>query len=177
MSVVLLSVSEEMMIQLQLMKNKIKLTAFLSVLWLISSFQPLCVLSQTQSNDSTRKIYKFINGRWFDGEKFQRQTFYTVDGVLTKKKPPVIDETIDLANGFVIPPFADAHTHNLDGTFNLDKMIKSYLTEGTFYVQVLTNYASGATAAKPFLNKPSSLDVVYANGGLTSTLGHPFLAY
>jgi imidazolonepropionase-like amidohydrolase len=146
-------------------------------LWLILFFQPTCVFSQTQSNNSSRKIYKFTGGQWFDGRNFQRQTFYAVNGVLTKKKPSRIDETIDLANGFVIPPFADAHTHNLDGTFNLDKTIKTYLDEGTFYVQVLGNYATGAKQAKPFLNKPSSLDVVYANGGLTSTLGHPFLAY
>jgi len=151
--------------------------ACLSVLWLILFFQPTCVFSQTQSNNSSRKIYKFTGGQWFDGRNFQRRTFYAVDGMLTKKKPSGIDETIDLANGFVIPPFADAHTHNLDGTFNLDKTIKAYLDEGTFYVQVLGNYATGAKQAKPFLNKPSSLDVVYANGGLTSTLGHPFLAY
>lgn len=174
--VVLLSVSEQMT-EVIVMKNIIKLTAFFSVLWLILSFPPVRVFPQTQSNNLSRKIYKFVNGQWFDGKNFQRQTFYAVDGVLTKKKPSGIDETVDLANGFVIPPFADAHTHNLDGNFNLDKVIKAYLDEGTFYVQVLGNYATGAKQAKPFLNKPSSLDVVYANGGLTSTLGHPFLAY
>ena len=159
------------------MRNIFKLTVYLSVLWLMLSFQPLCVRAQLQSNDAGSKIYKFSGGQWFDGKKFARQTFYSVDGILTKKKPSKIDETIDLAGGFVIPPFADAHTHNLDGTFNLDKTIKAYLDEGTFYVQVLTNYAAGAKLARPFLNKPSSLDVLYANGGLTSTLGHPFLAY
>lgn len=158
------------------MKKTTKLMAFLPVLWLILFIKP-AVFSQPQSTSPSRKIYKFTGGQWFDGKNFQRQTFYVVDGVLTKKKPSRIDETIDLANGFVIPPFADAHTHNLDGSFNLDKIIKAYLEEGTFYVQVLTNYATGAKQAKPFLNKPSSLDVVYANGGLTSTLGHPFLAY
>ncbi len=125
----------------------------------------------------TPKNYEFINGNWFDGKTFRRKTFYAVNGVFSGKRPAKTDETVDLKNGFVIPPFADAHTHNLDGTFNLEKVIKAYLDEGTFYVQVLTNYATGAKQAKPFLNKPSSLDVVYANGGLTSTLGHPFIAY
>jgi imidazolonepropionase-like amidohydrolase len=159
------------------MKNISKLTAFFWLSGWILFFQPLDVFSQLQSDDSSRKVYKFINGQWFDGKDFRRETFFAVEGVLTKKKPAKIDETVDLRNGFVIPPFADAHTHNLDGSFNLEKIIKAYLREGTFYVQVLTNYATGAKIAKPFLNKPTSVDAIYANGGLTSTLGHPFLAY
>lgn len=123
------------------------------------------------------KTYEFTNGNWFDGKIFKRKTFYSVNGIFAGKRPAKIDETVDLKNGFVIPPFADAHTHNLDGVFNLEKVSRAYLEEGTFYVQVLANYASGAKQAKPFLNKPSNLDVIYANGGLTSTLGHPFLAY
>lgn len=135
--------------------------------------QPL----NAQTTQLNQKIYKFSNGNWFDGKNFKRQTFYSVNGILTLRKPKRVDETIDLKNGFVIPPFGDAHTHNLDGKYNLDKMIDAYLAEGTFYVQVLTNYQTGAAEAKPFLNKPESLDVIYANGGLTSTFGHPFLAY
>ncbi len=156
------------------MTNLSRLTTFFAVL-LVLSFQSINVFSQT--NNSIEKTHKFINGQWFDGKKFKRQIFYSVNGTLTKKKPSKIDETTDLAGGFVIPPFADAHTHNLDGTFNLENLIKAYLNEGTFYVQVLGNYATGAKQARPFFNKPSSLDVIYANGGLTSTLGHPFLAY
>lgn len=144
---------------------------------LIFLLLPSSFSSQTQSEAAEEKVFKFTNGKWFDGKNFQRRTFYVVDGVLTQQQPSKIDETIDLANGFVIPPFGDAHTHNLDGTFNLDNIIKAYLNEGTFYVQVLTNYSTRATQAKPFLNKPSSLDVIYSNGGLTSTLGHPFFVY
>lgn len=131
---------------------------------------------QTATAQEARN-YEFVNGRWFDGAAFRQTVFYSVGGALTKKRPARVDETVDLKNGFVVPPLADAHTHNLDGTFNLEKMIKAYLDEGTFYVQVLANYATGARQARPFLNKPASLDVIYANGGLTSTLGHPFLAY
>lgn len=146
-------------------------------------FRPACValfifalnlfaFAQTES-----RVYEFTNGNWYDGKGFKKRTFYSVNGILTGKKPKQIDETVDLKNQFVIPPLADAHTHNLDGTFNLEKTINAYLEEGTFYAQVLANYAEGANEAKPFLNKPSSLDAVYANGALTSTLGHPFLAY
>ena len=123
------------------------------------------------------KTYKFSNGNWFDGKKFKRQTFYSVEGILTKHAPSKIDETVDLKGGFVMPPFADAHTHNLDGVRDLDRLSQAYLNEGTFYVQVLGNHGSGAKQARPFLNKPSTLDVVYANGMLTCTYGHPFMVY
>ncbi len=128
-----------------------------------------------QINKST--TYKFINGKWFDGKTFKRQTFYSVNGFLEKIKPSNIDETIDLKNGYVIPPFGDAHTHNLDGTRDLDRLSKAYFAEGTFYVQVLGNHISGSKQTRPLLNKPSTLDVSYANAMLTCTFGHPFMVY
>jgi hypothetical protein len=121
--------------------------------------------------------YAFINGQWFDGTQFEPRTYYSVNGVLDERRPPRVDSTIDLHGGFVIPPFADAHTHNLDGPFNLDAMVAAYVKEGTFYVQVLTNTQTGAHQVYWQFNHPCALDVAYANGGLTSTLSHPFQAY
>lgn len=138
----------------------------------------VCAISAPgQTFPEQNRIYHFTNGNWFDGKKFKRETFYSVNGFLTKRKPAQIDETIDLKNGFVIPPFADAHTHNLDGALNLEKTVRAYLAEGTFYVQVLGNHQTGAKQARPLLNKPSTLDVVYANAMLTCTFGHPFMVY
>lgn len=161
------------------MKNASKLNAFLTVLWLILSFQSICAFSQIQSNNPSRKIYKFINGQWFDGRNFQRQTFYAVDGVLTKKKPSRIDETIDLADGFVIPPFAEAHNHNLGSAIYLNReftqqMIQRYLAAGVFYVKIPSNPADNAVILRrDFVNRPDSVDVTYSNGVLTSRDGHP----
>ena len=118
-----------------------------------------------------------VNGQWFTGERFEPRTFYAVNGVFDTRAPARIERTIDLAGGFVIPPFGDSHTHNLDGPFRLDTMVANYVREGTFYVQVLTNTRTGAEAVRARFNHPCALDVAYANGGLTSTLSHPFLAY
>ncbi|MBC7796633.1 MAG: hypothetical protein H7Z37_07160, partial [Pyrinomonadaceae bacterium] len=85
-----------------------------------------------QTNVSSKTNYQFDNGNWFDGNGFKRQTFYSVNGFLTRRKPSKIDETVDLKNGFVIPPFGDAHTHNLDGVRDFDRMSKAYFDEGTF---------------------------------------------
>lgn len=119
----------------------------------------------------------FTNGQWFTGSTFRRQTMYAVNGVFVRRVPARIDTTIDLRGGFVIPPLGDAHTHNLDGPFRLDEMRDAYVREGTFYVQVLTNTRSGAEQVWSRFHGPCSIDVAYANGGLTSTLSHPFLAY
>lgn len=121
--------------------------------------------------------YAFINGQWFNGTEFESRNYYAVNGMLEARRPPRVDSTIDLHGGFVIPPFADAHTHNLDGPYNLDAMVDAYVKEGTFYVQVLTNSRSRAEQVRSRFNHPCALDVAYANGGLTSTLSHPFQAY
>ncbi len=152
--------------------NKISL---LSSIILVFAIFPQ-TFAQVQNSQSS-KIYQFTNGNWFDGKTFKRKTFYSIGGVFSDKKPSKIDESIDLKNGFVIPPFGDAHTHNLDGVYNLEQSVNSYLKEGTFYVQVLGNHSTGAKETRPLLNKPSTLDVLYANGMLTCTFGHPFMVY
>ena len=58
--------------------------------------------------------YEFANGKWFDGQKFVARKFYTVGGRLTARKPTRVDKTFDLAGKFIVPPFAEAHNHNLE---------------------------------------------------------------
>jgi imidazolonepropionase-like amidohydrolase len=147
-----------------------------------TSAPPIGSSSITASSDGGEKpvagpAYAFVNGNWFTGVKFDARKFYSVNGMIEATRPPRVDSTIDLHGGFVIPPFGDAHTHNLDGPYNLDAMVNSYINEGTFYVQVLTNARSRADQVRSRFNHPCALDVAYANGGLTSTLSHPFQAY
>lgn len=154
------------------------MTTFLS-LYLILSLHSNCAFSQTQSNNSNHKNYKFINGQWFDGRHFQRQTFYSVNSILTKEKPDGIIETIDLSNGFVVPPFAEAHNHNLAGGiyFNREyqeKIIQHYLADGVFYVKIPGNPGKNAEIVRrDLIDRPDSVDAMFANGVLTSRDGHP----
>ncbi len=122
-------------------------------------------------------VYAFVNGRWMDNDHFVAKTVYVSGGVFLAGKPHRVDRSIDLAGAFMTPPFADAHTHNLDGTLQIDSVVNTYIREGTFYVQVLTNTVTGAAAVRARFNHPGTLDVVYANGGISATLGHPFGAY
>jgi len=57
--------------------------------------------------------YEFTNGLWFDGQSFARRIVYTVAGRLTFRKPRAVERTIDLKGWYVVPPFAEAHNHNL----------------------------------------------------------------
>ena len=133
-------------------------------------------LASSCSNISS-EVIEFREGVWFDGQSFAETTFYSVDGILLNSYSGSVDSVIDLEKGFVIPPFGDAHTHNLADTSTFDEMAQEYLRDGIFYVQVLTNYASNADSLKSKLSDLESIDIRYANGGLTATLGHPFVAY
>ena len=85
------------------------------------------------SGDSPPNI-AFQEGQWFDGERFVKTRFYSVDGVLTRQKPDRIDRKMDLEDLFIVPPFGEAHNHNVEpGT--ADTMVPRYLREGIFYIK------------------------------------------
>jgi imidazolonepropionase-like amidohydrolase len=123
------------------------------------------------------QVYEFKNGNWWIKNQFKKQTVYTINGIFSFIKPTTIDSSINLENKYCIPPFGDAHTHNLDGTYGLKEMVQQYVKEGVFYVQVMGNYGSGAEAVRPILNKAKIIDVTYANALLTATYGHGFYPY
>ena len=56
----------------------------------------------------------YRGGLWFDGSKFKPMTMYVVDGIFRTRAPSQVDSTVDLAGGYVVPPFADAHQHFID---------------------------------------------------------------
>ncbi len=130
-------------------------------------------VAQTSDASPPAKTYRFVNGRWFDGRRFRRKVFYSVGGVLTRSPPRRVDETVDLAGGFVVPPFGDAHTHNFDNPYIFERVLKSYLEQGVFYAKVQSNFRTGAEQLSPRLNRPEGVDVLYAHGPLTGDFGHP----
>jgi hypothetical protein len=127
---------------------------------------------ETPPTTARHRTHQFTNGQWFDGKQFKRVIFYSVNGWLTKKKPARIDQVIDLDNGFVIPPFADAHNHHFDSPRLIDQQVEIYLRDGVFYAKVQANLRSGAMKVADKVNHPASVDVSYAHGSLTRTFGH-----
>lgn len=120
---------------------------------------------------------RFINGFWFDGKTFQAKTVYSLNGILAFNFKGKIDSTVDLQNSYVIPPFAEAHTHQFLDVMNFQEQIDDYLNKGIFYVKNLNSLPRFTVRIRPYINQPKSVDVVYANGGLTATGGHPVQIY
>src|SRR5205085_1249677 len=113
---------------------------------------------------------EYRGGRWFDGTRFVPRTMYVVDGTLRQRRPARIDSVVDLAGGFVVPPFSDAHQHLYAP---IEPQIRAYLRDGIFYVRDQANAPLGRQAFHNQLNRPTAFDYVSANQGWTSPGGHP----
>ena len=114
-----------------------------------------------------------VNGNWLIGDRVVARTRYIVDGALAERAGTRPDSTIDLGNGFVIPPFGEAHNHNVEGSSRVDALIARYLRDGVFYVENPNVLPRGRAALAGKVNVPNGVDVVFANGGLTGSGGHP----
>src|SRR5687768_4146749 len=120
------------------------------------------------------KTYGFINGNWFDGQHFENKRFYSVRGVFTAQKPVRVDSVIDLTGKYVIPPFGEAHNHNIEYSGRIGEVIRKYIQEGIFYVKNPNSLPTAKTSLSGKINIATSVDVTFANGGLTASGGHPF---
>jgi imidazolonepropionase-like amidohydrolase len=149
------------------------------VIFLALGSQPLlsCHALTGSSNETAPKAYAFLNGQWFDGTGFQRTTWYAVEGRFTQRPPAGAVETVDLAGAFIVPPFGEAHNHNVEGEWNLDSVVARYLKDGIFYVKIPNNVRDFAMKSRSRLNQPSTIDVAFAHAGITGAGGHPSVLY
>src|SRR5262249_15940112 len=91
--------------------------------------------------------------------------------------PQHIDEVVDLKNGYVVPPFADAHNHYIAGPHDIRKILDQYLQDGIFYAKNPASIHRDTDQIKDLINRPDSVDVIFANAGLTASGGHPVKLY
>ncbi|QPQ54223.1 amidohydrolase family protein [Allosphingosinicella flava] len=115
------------------------------------------------------------NGRWFDGTQFVKRTMYSTQaGLLTTRKPPKVGRTVDLQGKYVVPAYGDAHTHIIGDEDQLDAKIAAFLREGIFYAKNPNAIPDFLTPKmRSMINRKDSIDVVFANGGLTGSGAHP----
>ena len=96
--------------------------------------------SQIHSQKADGPSMQLTNGLWFNGTEFVQRTVWVKDRKLQfSAGNHVYDTIIDLTNQFIIPPFAEAHNHNLESDYNLESRIKKYLDNGVFYVKHLSS--------------------------------------
>lgn len=119
--------------------------------------------------------YRFDNGLWFDGEAFKPRTVYIVDDTLRfSERSVAAKNTVDLDGGYVVPPYCEGHNHNLGGSAEgVEETVRAYLQDGVFYAMMPGSFALYRAEIAPALNHPKSVDVAFANNGVTGSGGHP----
>jgi imidazolonepropionase-like amidohydrolase len=121
---------------------------------------------------------KLLNGNYYQNGQFKKiSSLYIANAVFSFKQPETVDTVIDLNGKFILPPFAEAHTHKIDNPGDVNKNIKSLVNEGVFYALVLNNFSSNVENNRKILAETKWLDVAFANGGITATGQHPSFAY
>jgi len=135
----------------------------------------LLITFSAQAHGQATHNYEFANGNWFDGHKFVQKTFYSVAGLLSSKRPARVDRLFDLSGKYVVPPFGEAHNHNLDWSSDerFARVIKMYLDAGIFYVKNPNSLLRSKQPTSARINLPTSVDGILSNGGLTGSGGHP----
>lgn len=114
----------------------------------------------------------YINGHWYVDGEFQQQDWFEVDGRFTQSKPENIDSVIDLKGGYALPPFADAHNHNLQNPYLAENFSARYLETGTLYGMMLCGSHSDADTTREIL-KVTGLQIELAGACISSSDGHP----
>ena len=124
-------------------------------------------------------VYELRDARWLGADGFHRGTRYVVGTRLTHRRPARVDSIIDLAGRWIVPPFGEAHNHNVDYTTprRTDSLLAHYLHDGVFYVQNPGSLPRGRDSLAGRVNVPGAIDVTFANGLLTATGGHPMGLY
>jgi imidazolonepropionase-like amidohydrolase len=137
---------------------------------------PSAISAMAQSHAAS--AIAFTNGRWFNGATFDlKAVVYSIDGRFSFITPARIDETVDLSSVWVIPPFADAHNHNVSGGAGEERdrrAIAKFLADGIFYVKIPGNVPLSDEGRRRLrVNTAHGLEVSFGNGAFTGSRGHP----
>src|SRR5688572_30398185 len=117
---------------------------------------------------------KFVGGKWFDGQKFVDRTVWISKGRLSfKPMQTKYETTTDIQGKYVIPPFAEAHNHNLESEAGLKERIDKYFSHGVFYVKLQSAIKKRIGPLMSNYNHPLGLDVSLTYGPVTGSGGHP----
>jgi hypothetical protein len=104
---------------------------------------------------------------------------YSVGGIFSAAPGKGVDSVIDLQGGYVVPPFAEAHNHNIDGSSpeTARAIVAKYLRDGVFYGQNPCNVLRARDGLAGLINVPKGIDATFSNACLTAPGGHPLGLY
>lgn len=115
----------------------------------------------------------YVGAMVWDGEKFVRRDIVVAGGGIIDVPVQNANHRVELKGRYVVPPFCEAHNHNLGSADGNEASIARYLSEGIYYVGILSNLPALTDPVRHTYNKPTSVDVIFANGPLTASGGHP----
>jgi hypothetical protein len=124
-----------------------------------------------KSADAAPANVELSGGKWFNGREFAPKTLYSVGGILTSNRPGHVGSAVDLTGKFVVPPFADAHVHNLNEDSSIDEDVRTNLADGVFYAMEQDPAIEVSPVVRSRVNNPASVDVVYTEGLVTPSWG------
>lgn len=136
-------------------------------------FGPSAELTARTNPGAVPAVY--VNGLWYeadeDGVRFVPGERYQAGGTFVAERPEDA-EVIDLAGAYVIPPFGEAHNHNLDGPWSMERGA-DYLADGVFYMKNANSVLSVDAWATPLWEGPETVDIAWAHAGLSTSGSHP----
>ena len=137
----------------------------------------LALASSAPAHDGNVHAIRLSHGRWFDGEHFVARDVFISGGVLHDRWTGEVEDTLDLSGKFVIPPLANAHTHDPSDTAHFAAAEYALLQSGVFAIKNPNLPGSSTPGLRARLARGSILEARFANGGLTSPGGHPVQIY
>lgn len=115
----------------------------------------------------------YVGAMVWDGERFRPRDLVVEGDRIIDAPASSANHRVELNGDYVVPPFCEAHNHNLGTPDENEASIARYLREGIFYVGILSNLPAITDPIRHKYNTPTSVDVIFANGPLTATGGHP----
>ncbi|MGH8031111.1 MAG: amidohydrolase family protein [Luteimonas sp.] len=116
---------------------------------------------------------EYANARWFDGTRFHTGTRYAVDGVLQTQRPAQVDARVDLGARWVVPPYGEAHNHNLQNPYGWDNFHGRYVEDGVFYAAMMCGSPDQVEVVKEKAKHGGKVGVAFASACISSSDGHP----
>lgn len=130
------------------------------------------------AHNGQRHDLLLTGGRWWDGERFVvRDRVYTVAGTLSATPAGAVVDTLDLSGRWILPAFADAHTHVLSDTAGFARRLRGLIEAGILFAENPNTPGSRIAPIRQRLATPGTLEMHFATGGLTSPGGHPVRIY
>jgi len=157
------------------MRPAVPAVLLLLVASLILTLAPLTSTRAEPAPEQARETVRLVKGQWWTGRDFKPGARFVRDGRFVR--PSRAARTVDMKGGYVLPPFGEAHNHNLDMPDRVRAVSDQYLAQGIFYVKNPNSRPEFTRAARAQLNRQDTVDAVFSMGGLTDEGGHPVRLY